>query len=187
MIFRSPIGVYERHPAVLTMIPTADGIQWRHRGHPAVTSLFPILTYAASASAWARAKGKANDSPVLAVVCFAPDLRGESTSACSVRPICPVETSHPHFDLIIAPGPISSKLSPKLWLPFLIPVLDRSLEVPIHVAFCNCVSLVVETLAPRQGNLNLSTSFLQVDPKRYNRPAALIDLALEPPYLLAME
>ncbi len=27
---------------------------------------------------------------------FALDLRGESASACSLRPICPVETVHPH-------------------------------------------------------------------------------------------
>jgi hypothetical protein len=28
-------------------------------------------------------------------VLFALDLRGKSASACSLRPICPVETSHP--------------------------------------------------------------------------------------------
>jgi hypothetical protein len=37
---------------------------------------------------------------------FAPDLRGESTSACSVRPICPVETSHP---------PCASRIPQKAW------------------------------------------------------------------------
>ena len=187
MILRSPIGVYERHPAVLTMLPTADGIQWGHRGHPAVTSLFPILAYAASASALVRAKGKENDLPVLAVVCFAPDLRGESTSACSIRPICPVETSHPHYDHIIAHIAHLKQVECRSWLLFLIPVLDRSSQVPIHVAFGDRVSLVVETLASRQGNLDLGTSFLQVDPKRYDRPTALIDLALQPPDFPAME
>jgi hypothetical protein len=32
---------------------------------------------------------------------FAPDLRGRSTSACSIHPICPVETSHPHYSVTI--------------------------------------------------------------------------------------
>jgi hypothetical protein len=68
MVLCSPIGVHEQHPAVVTMLPTAVGIQWRHRGHPSATSLFPILAYAASARALARAKGKENDLPVLAVV-----------------------------------------------------------------------------------------------------------------------
>ena len=111
MILHSPIGVCERHPAVVTMLPTADGIQRRHRGHPPVTSLFPILAYAANASALGRAKGKENVLPVLAVVFFAPDLRGRSTSACSMRPICPVETSHPHNEFIVAPFHISGKLT----------------------------------------------------------------------------
>ena len=98
MIFRSPIGVYERHPAVLTMIPTADGIRWRHRGHPAVTSLFPILAYAASASAWARAKGKANDLPVLAVVCLLLiyEVRAPRPAVCALfapsKPVIPIST-----------------------------------------------------------------------------------------------
>jgi len=32
---------------------------------------------------------------VFGICVFALDLRGESASACSSRPICPVETSHP--------------------------------------------------------------------------------------------
>jgi len=96
MVLRSPIGVCERHPAVLTMLPTADGIQWGHRGHPAVTSLFPILAYAASASALVRAKGKENVLPVLAVLCLLRiyEVRAPRPAVCALfapsKPVIPI-------------------------------------------------------------------------------------------------
>ena len=43
---------------------------------------------------------------------FAPDLRGGSASACSERPICPVETVHPHVSIILPQLRTSAKPRP---------------------------------------------------------------------------
>ena len=67
-----------------------------HRGHPAATSLFPILPrYAANAMALVRAKGKVNALPVLAVVFLpriyeggAPRLAADALFAPS-KPVIP--------------------------------------------------------------------------------------------------
>jgi hypothetical protein len=100
MVLCSAIGIHEQHPAVLTMLPTAVGIQWGHRGHPPVTSLFPILSYAASARALVRAKGKENDLPVLAVLFLlliyeveAPRLAAYALFAPS-KPVIPMPPQH---------------------------------------------------------------------------------------------
>jgi len=80
---------------------------------------------------------------------FAPDLRGESTSACSIRPICPVETSHPHCQSSLSQYSISSKFDSALALPLLVPVFDRPPKVSIHIAFGDGVSLVIKALSSR--------------------------------------
>jgi hypothetical protein len=112
----SLIGVLEQHPAVLTMLPTAVGIQWGHRGHPSATSLFPILAYAASARAPVRAKGKENNVPVSAVVFLllineveAPRLAAYALFAPS-KPVIPNTLS-------IAQGMIKSKFCLTLTTP----------------------------------------------------------------------
>ena len=69
------------------------------------------FVYAARAkAAWLLRGAKVKALPLLAFVFFAPDLRGERTSACNPRSACPVEADHPLIGCIIAQFRAGSKV-----------------------------------------------------------------------------
>jgi hypothetical protein len=118
---------------------------------------------------------------VVSICVFALDLRGESASACSSRPICPVETSHPltrdpNIDLpdMQTRRPANGR-TPAGW-SFVVAVLHGTVQLAIHVPFGDGVFLVIEPLAAHQGDLDLGETILQVHSQGHDRPASLSDL-----------